>query len=261
MKVVLGKKSGMTQVIREDGSVLATTILKVLPAYVCGVREEDGKRMVKLGFAPFKKANKPAAGQATKVLRQHKLEANGFRHLKEFDLGGVELKAGDTFGGEIFEKGEKLQITSKSKGRGFAGVIKRHNFHRGPETHGHDHHRAPGSIGAMGIARVLPGKKMPGRYGGTNVTTSGLEVLEYDAEQGLLLIKGAISGPNGSTILVKSLKDMPAQSVSHNQTDEESEAAPVVEEVQAETSVEDPEQSRGTEEIREEAPVEEGDKS
>jgi len=224
----------MTQVIREDGSSLSVTVLEVLPAYVCGTREEGGKKMVRLGFAPFKKANKPQAGQATKVLRQHKLSANGFRYLREFDLGEIGLKEGDKLGGEIFAKGEEIAVSGKSKGRGFAGVIKRHNFHRGPESHGHDHHRAPGSIGAMGIARVLPGKRMPGRFGGTTVTTSGLKVVDYDAENNLLIVSGAVPGPNGATLLVRSLADIPVRDVSSPADAEESpkSSAP---EVQSET--------------------------
>ena len=113
-----------------------------------------------------------------------------------------ELKRGDRVTVEIFTPGEMVKVSGISKGKGFAGTVKRHGFHRGPKTHGHDHHRAPGSIGAMGIPRVIPGLKMAGRMGGKKVTLNKVEVVAVDAEHNHLLVKGPVPGPRRALVLV-----------------------------------------------------------
>lgn len=192
---LLGRKIGMTTYYREDGGAIPVTAIEVGPCVVTQVKTpaRDGYEAVQVGFLQATALNKPAAGH---------LERSGgrFRHLQEFkvtDLG--EFEVGQEIKADVFDVGETIKVTSKSKGRGFTGNVKRHGFRGGPKTHGQsDRHRAPGSIGAgTSPGRVWPGTRMAGHYGDSRVTVRGLKVVLADAERNLLLVKGSIPGhPN-----------------------------------------------------------------
>ncbi len=191
MPGILGKKIGMTRLIQDDGRVIPLTVVQCEPNQVVQVKteEKDGYPALVLGFEALKKPSKNRK----------------WRHLKEFRISEDEsLKTGENVTVELFEVGDKAKITSTSKGKGFQGVIKRHNFSRGPETHGSHHHREPGSIGACARpARVHKGKKMPGRMGGDTKTREGVEVVYVDKEKNLLGIKGPVAGAKGSLVIIR----------------------------------------------------------
>ncbi len=204
IKGILGRKLGMTQVFREDGSVVPVTVIQAGPCYVTQIRtpERDGYAAVQLGFeeVPPRKLNKP--------LRGH-LERAGvppLRILREFRIDDVaDHQVGEKVTVEIFQVGEKVDVTGWSKGRGFAGVVKRHGFAGGPRTHGQsDRLRAPGSVGAgTDPGRVFKGKRMAGRYGNERVTVQNLEVVAVDPERNLLLVKGSVPGARGGLLLIR----------------------------------------------------------
>lgn len=192
MPGILGTKIGMTRLIQDDGRVIPLTVIDCKPNKVVQVKtvEKDGYPALVLGFEALKKPTKNRK----------------WRHLKEFRIpeGEESLKIGDDITVELFESGEKVKITSVSKGKGFQGVIKRHNFSRGPETHGSHHHREPGSIGACTRpGRVHKGKKMPGRMGTDTKTLSGVEVVYLDKEKNLLGLKGSVAGAKGSLVIIR----------------------------------------------------------
>ena len=192
MPGILGKKLGMTRIINDEGRVIPLTVVQCEPNTVVQVKtqEKDGYPALVLGFDALKKPTKNRK----------------FRHLKEFRLpeGDDSLKTGDNVKVDIFEVGEKAKITSVSKGKGFQGVIKRHNFSRGPETHGSHHHREPGSIGACTRpGRVHKGKKMPGRMGQDKKTLNAVEIAYLDPTNNLLGIKGPVAGAKGSLIIIR----------------------------------------------------------
>lgn len=198
---ILGRKIGMTQIFEENGNVIPVTVVQVGPVTVVQKKteEQDGYNSVQVGFEDIapKKVNKPRMGhfkgQAPK------------RYLKEFKADDVnQLEIGQTFDSSLFQEGEKVAITGVSKGKGFSGTMKRHNFGGQPASHGHRGHRRTGSIGQCATpARVFKGKKMPGQYGNVNVTVQGLKVEKIISEENLLLIRGAIPGKNGGVISVK----------------------------------------------------------
>lgn len=191
MPGLLGKKIGMTQIINDDGRVIPVTVLQCEPNTVVQVKTEDkdGYPALVLGYDELKKPSKNRK----------------YRHLREFRFEGDSLKTGDAVKVDIFEAGDTVKMTATAKGKGFQGVIKRHNFSRGPETHGSHHHREPGSIGACTRpGRVHKGKKMPGRMGGQSVTLSKVEVVYVDTEKNLVAVKGPVAGAkNGLVILRK----------------------------------------------------------
>jgi large subunit ribosomal protein L3 len=199
-KGILGTKLGMTQIFDDEGRVIPVTVVRAGPCPVVQVRtvERDGYAAVQLGFGEVKKVNKPLAGH----FRAAGVEPT--RYLVEFPLEG-EHAPGDTVTADVFTQGQLVDVTAKSKGKGFAGVMKRHGFAGLGGGHGvHKVHRAPGSIGACATpARVFPGTRMAGRMGGDRVTIQSLELVGVDAERRLLLIKGAVPGPNGSLIIVR----------------------------------------------------------
>lgn len=204
MKGILGKKVGMTQIIHEDGIVSPVTVVEAGPCYVTEVRtlERDGYRAVQLGFGPAKRKH------LTKGQRGHlqKAGAPELRYLREIRIREDEQYAlGQEVLVDIFQPGECVDIEGKSKGRGFAGVVKRYGFAGGPRTHGQsDRERAPGSIGACATpGKVWKGQKMPGRMGGKRTTVQNVEVVMVDPERNLLAVRGSVPGPNGSVILVK----------------------------------------------------------
>lgn len=196
----LGKKIGMTQIFREDGRVVPVTVIQAGPCVVTQVKtkETDGYEAVQLGFDDVKRRNKPQAGH----LKNSRLS----RYLREVSTDDTsEFEVGQTIGLDIFEAGEKVDIIGKSKGRGFAGVMKRWNFGGGPRTHGQsDRARAPGSIGGGTTpGKVYKGMKMAGHMGNRRITVKGLEIVEIDAERNLLMIKGGIPGATNSLIQIR----------------------------------------------------------
>jgi len=207
MPAIIGRKLGMTQVFTEDGTVVPVTVIEAGPCPVTAIRdpERDGYAAVQLAFdeVPERRLSKAELG--------HLGEAGAAAHrtLVEFrdaDLGGEEKpKLGDAVTVESFEPGERIKVSGIGVGKGFAGTIRRHGFHRGPVTHGSHNVRAPGSIGASAYpARVFKGMRMPGRLGGGRVTQRGLEVVEVDAERNLLLVKGSVPGSRNAVVEVRS---------------------------------------------------------
>jgi large subunit ribosomal protein L3 len=203
---IIGKKIGMTQVFRPDGQVVPVTVLKAGPCVVVQRKTPttDGYDAVQLGLVEFaKKLNKPAAGHLKKA------GADGVKYLREFRLkpGMGDPKPGDKVLVDQFRLAEKVDITGVSKGRGFAGTVKRHHFGGGDGTHGSMFHRAPGSIGSSSYpSRVYPGMRMSGHMGDDQVTVRNLEVVDIDLEDNLLLVKGAVPGPNGGYVIVRRAK-------------------------------------------------------
>ena len=203
MAAIIGKKLGMTQVFTEDGTRVPVTVIEAGPCPVTAKREpdRDGYAADQLGFGEV------AERKLTKAQRGHlaKAGADSVRTLVEFREEGDERNVGDVVTVEDFEPGQRVKVSGKSVGKGFQGTVRRHNFSRGPVTHGSHNVRAPGSVGASADpARVFPGTRMPGRMGGGRVTQRGLEVVEVDAERNLLLIKGAVPGPRNATVEVRS---------------------------------------------------------
>jgi large subunit ribosomal protein L3 len=206
MAAILGKKLGMTQVFLEDGTVVPVTVVEAGPCKVTAVRdvERDGYAAVQLAFGEV------GEGKLSKAELGHlnKAGASPMRHLVEFrdeDLGSEDgPKVGDDVTVESFEPGQKVKVSGISIGKGFQGGIKRHNFSRGPVTHGSHNVRAPGSIGASAFpARVFKGMRMPGQMGNKRTTQKGLEVTRVDAERNLLLLKGSIPGSRNSVVEVR----------------------------------------------------------
>lgn len=202
-KGILGKKLGMTQVFAEDGTVIPVTVVEAGPCVVTQIKteEKDGYNAVQLGFEDIREklVNKPLKGHFDKAGVPYK------RYLREFKFENVdEYKVGDEIKVDIFNVGDKVDVVGRSKGKGFAGAIKRWNFSRGPMSHGSHFHRAPGSMGATSSpGRVFKTKKLPGRMGNKRVTVQNLEVVKVDAERNLMLIKGAVPGPKGSLLIIK----------------------------------------------------------
>ena len=206
---ILGKKIGMTQVFRPDGQVVPVTVLKAGPCVVVQRKTPatDGYDAVQLGLMEFVKKtsiNKPAAGHLKKS------GAEGVKFQREFRLEegtNGDLKAGDRVLVDEFKPQEKVDVIGISKGRGFAGLVKRHHFRGGDASHGSMFHRAPGSIGASSFpSRVFPGMRMAGHMGTARVTVRNLEIIEVDTEDNVLLVKGAVPGPNGGYVVVRRSK-------------------------------------------------------
>lgn len=203
---ILGKKIGMTQVFRPDGQVVPVTVLKAGPCVVVQRKTPatDGYDAVQLGFMEYarkKGVSKPAAGHLKKS------GAEGVKFQREFRLDegtSGDLKAGDRVLVDEFKPNDVVDVIGVSKGRGFAGLVKRHHFRGGDESHGSMFHRAPGSIGASSFpSRVFPGMRMAGHMGTARVTVRNLVIVEVDAEENVLLVKGAVPGPNGGYVMVR----------------------------------------------------------
>ena len=197
---VFGRKRHMTQAFQDDGTLVSVTVIEVEPNFVTAVRtaDEDGYDAVQVGFGivPTRKVNRPHAGQFEKH------ETPPRRHIKE--LRGVSGEVGSTIGADAFEVGDKVHVTSTSKGKGFQGTIKRHGFHRGPVSHGSHNVRAPGSVGASADpARIFPGQKMPGQMGNKNATVKNLRVVAVDAEKNELWVRGGVPGGKGSVVRIR----------------------------------------------------------
>jgi large subunit ribosomal protein L3 len=204
---IIGKKIGMTQVFRPDGQVVPVTLVKAGPCVVVQRKTPatDGYDAVQLGLLEYgKKPNRPTAGHLKKAGVD-----GGVKVVREFKLrpGSGDPKPGDRVLVDQFKPKEKVDITGVSKGRGFAGVMKRHHFGGGDATHGSMFHRAPGSIGASSFpSRVFPGTRMAGHMGHENVTVRNLEIVDVDTEDHVLMVKGAIPGPNGGYVIVRRAK-------------------------------------------------------
>jgi large subunit ribosomal protein L3 len=203
MGAIVGKKVGMTQVFTEDGTRVPVTVIEAVPNVVSAVRvpDRDGYAAVQLAAIPTEE-RKLTKGQLGHL---KKAGANPMSTVVEFRDEAPEAQIGESLTVEQFEPGERVKVSGVGVGKGFQGTIKRHNFSRGPVTHGSHNVRAPGSIGASADpARVFKGTKLPGRMGGKQVTQRGLEVVEVDPERNLLLIRGAVPGPKGGTVEVRS---------------------------------------------------------
>jgi large subunit ribosomal protein L3 len=199
---ILGKKLGMTQLFLDDGTVERVTVLEAGPCPVTGIRtfDRDGYEAVQLAFGATreKHLSKGELGHLRKV------DAPPMKHVVEFRDEAGELTVGETVTVEAFEPGNKVKVSGVSKGKGFQGTVKRHNFGRGPVTHGSHNVRAPGSIGAAAYpARVFKGIRGPGQMGNKRVTQRGLEVVRVDAANNLLMIRGSVPGPSGGVVEVR----------------------------------------------------------
>jgi large subunit ribosomal protein L3 len=202
MAAILAKKLGMTQRFLEDGKVERVTVLEAGPCPVLGIRtaDVDGYVAVQLGFG----AVREKALTRAELGHLKKADAPPLRHVREFRDEAGELTMGDTVTVEAFEVGQTVKISGTSKGKGFQGTIKRHNFSAGPKSHGSHNVRAPGSVGASATpSRVFKGIRGPGHMGGGRVTQRGLTVVELIPDQNLMLVRGSVPGPKGSTVEVR----------------------------------------------------------
>ena len=202
MKGILGRKKGMTEVFTTDGKLIPVTVIEVEDNVVSQVKtkENDGYEAIQLATVEKKesRSNKPETGHLKKANTTPK------RFLKE--IRGVSVSdyaLGDVLKADTFAAGEMVDVTGTSKGKGFQGVIKRHNQSRGPMSHGSQYHRGVGSMGTLLPMRVLPGKKLPGHMGHEQVTIQNLEVISVDLENNVILIKGSVPGPKNSLVLVR----------------------------------------------------------
>ena len=256
MKYILGNKLGMTQVFKDDGTVVPVTRVQAGPCVVTQVKtkEKDGVNSVQLGFGVQKsfRLNKPQQGHL-KGLTSVKI----MREVRMNDDHG--LKRGDTFTAETFKAGEKVQVVGWSKGRGFQGVVKRHGFGGSPASHGHkDQLRMPGSIGATDAARVFKGTRMGGHMGDNRVTVKNLEIVEINPAENEILIKGAVPGARGGFLIVANSEGN-IEIVEDKKTEEKVEEVKneeVVETKTENTEEKKPVDAEGSDVVKEEAPAE-----
>lgn len=205
---IIGKKLGMTQVFREDGVVEPVTAIEAGPCVVTQVKtvDKDGYNAVQLGFGEAKHLNKPETG--------HLKGLGNFKHLREFAVEDpATVQVGNKIDISIFQAGELVDVVGTSKGRGFAGTVKRHNFRGGPKTHGQsDRHRAPGSIGATTTpGRVFKGMRMAGHMGDASVTVRHLKVVAANPERNILYVRGAVPGARNGLVLIRKATSRKAQ--------------------------------------------------
>jgi large subunit ribosomal protein L3 len=201
-KAIMGVKVGMTQIFDEDGRAIPVTVVESGPNIVLQKKtaETDGYNAIQVGFASIREklVNKPEMGHFKKA------GVKPLRYVKEFRTDNVdEYEVGSQIDVDVFTAGDLVDVVGKSKGKGFAGAVKRHNFARGSMGHGSKYHRRPGSLGAMGPARVFKGRPMPGRMGGERVTVQALKIVKVYPEKNLILIKGAIPGPKKGLVVIK----------------------------------------------------------
>ena len=202
-KGILGRKIGMTQIFTEEGKLIPVTVVQATPNVVLQVKtvETDGYEAVQVGFENKREklANKPEMGHVAKA------ETAPKRFIREFrNINAAEYQVGQEIKVDTFVEGEVVDVTGKTKGKGFQGVIKRHGQSRGPMAHGSRYHRRPGSMGSIAANRVLKGKKLPGQTGGNIVTVQNLEIVKVDTERNVLLIKGNVPGAKKSLVMVRS---------------------------------------------------------
>lgn len=233
MKGILGKKIGMTQVFTKEGKLIPVTVVEVEPNVVTQIKtvEKDGYEAVQLATETIREglSNKPEMGHTNKANTTPK------RFLREIRGVNVdEYTLGQTIGVDIFSEGEMVDVTGTSKGKGFQGVIKRHNQTRGPMGHGSQYHRGVGSLGTLLPMHVLKGKKMPGQMGNVQRTVQNLEIVSVDTENNVILIKGNVPGPKKSLVMIRTAVKMP--NVKRDAAELVSYAEPVVEEVTEEAT-------------------------
>lgn len=201
MKVLLGQKLDMTRIFQDDGTVVPMTAVNVNGCMVTQVRQhERGTTEVQLGLGRKRRLTRPLQG--------HLKDLPMFRFLRSFQFSGdaKDMVRGTVVAAGAFSEGETVSVSGVSKGKGFAGVVKRHGFHGHPASHGHkDSLRAPGSIGAGGVQRVMKGMRMAGRMGGERVTVKNVKVVKVDAEKGIMYLKGAVPGARNGLLIIKSL--------------------------------------------------------
>ena len=201
-KAIIGKKIGMTQIFDAEGKVIPVTVIQAGPCSVIQKKttETDGYEAVQLGFGEVKEKH------VTKALQGHFAKSGVAvkKVLKEFRLDEITLNVGDEIKADVFSEGECVDVTGISKGKGYAGTVKRWGTHRGPMTHGSGYHRGPGSMGACSSpSRVFKGKKLAGHMGCEKVTVQNLDVVRVDMDRNLILVKGAIPGPKGGIVTIK----------------------------------------------------------
>lgn len=201
-KAIMGVKIGMTQIFDEAGKAIPVTVVEAGPCTVLQkkIEDTDGYNAIQVGFYNLKEkqANKPAKGHFKKA------GVKPLRYIREFRLANIDnYEVGQAINVDVFAPGDVIDVVGTSKGKGFAGAVKRHNFARGSMGHGSKYHRRPGSLGAMGPARVFKGRKMPGRLGGDRVTVQALKVVKVYPDRNLILIKGSIPGPKKSLVTIK----------------------------------------------------------
>lgn len=201
---LIGKKLGMTQIFADDGTVVPVSVVEAGPCVVVQVKNDtgDGYSAVQIGFGTAKHPTKAQVGHMAKS----KASSMFLREMRVVKSDQGIPKVGSKLDVSTFEGVSDVTISGTSKGKGFAGVIKRHNFHRGPESHGSDHHRKPGSIGSMFPQRVMKGRKLPGHMGAARITTAGLKLVSIDAKNNLLFIGGAVPGSSGSLVEIRGLR-------------------------------------------------------
>jgi len=202
MPAILAKKLGMTQLFLDDGRVERVTVLEAGPCPVTGIRtvERDGYEAVQLAFGATKEKHLSKA----ELGHLKKADAPPMKHVVEFRNEAGELTVGETVKADAFAEGDKVKVSGVSKGKGFQGTVKRHNFSRGPVTHGSHNVRAPGSIGASATpSRVFKGIRGPGHMGAKRATQRGLTIVELIADQNLMLVRGSVPGPKGATVEVR----------------------------------------------------------
>lgn len=202
MKGILGRKLGMTQVFGTDGKLVPVTVIEIEPNVVTQIKtvSNDGYDAVQLGFDTVREkvSNKAKMGHTKKAGSAPK---RFLREIRGVDVSSYTL--GQEVGADLFEAGEMVDVTGISKGKGYQGVIKKNNQHRGPMTHGSKYHRGVGSLGTMRPMRVLPGKALPGHMGAEKVTIQNLEIIKVDMEDNCILIKGSIPGPKKGMVMIK----------------------------------------------------------
>ncbi len=217
MKALLGRKLGMTQLFDENGNVARVTIVEAGPCVVTQIKTDgrDGYEAVQIGFEAAKKPAKPQVGHAThngvtprvlQEVRQSPVQAVKQKAGESEEITEKDLQVGSVLNVEQFEIGDAVEVVGTSKGKGFAGTIKRHNFHRGPKTHGSHNYRKPGSIGAGYPEHVFKGMRMAGRMGGARTTAKGLKIVHVDSANNLLAISGSIPGPRKGVVMIQGVK-------------------------------------------------------
>lgn len=202
-KGILGKKLGMTQLFTEDGTVIPVTVVEAGPCVVTQIKtqEKDGYNAVQVGYGDIREklVNKPLRGHFDKAGVSYK------RYVREFPFDNVEdYKIGQEIKVDVFSEGDRVDVVGRSKGKGFAGNIKRWGHGRGPMSHGSHYHRGPGAMSAgSSPGRVFKNRKLPGRMGNVRITVQNLEIIKVDTDRNLLLVKGAVPGPKGNMLIIK----------------------------------------------------------
>ncbi|MCH7518771.1 MAG: 50S ribosomal protein L3 [Candidatus Dadabacteria bacterium] len=199
---LIGKKIGMTEIFLDDGTVVISTVIEAGPCFVVQKKtaDKDGYEAVQIGFEGVKpqRVSKPLLGHFKKA------GVPPLRHIIEFDPEGEDYNLGDTIDAGIFKEGDIVDVVGNSKGKGFSGTMKRHNFRGQPASHGGMAHRRPGGIGQASYpGKVWKGMKMPGQMGNERVTVQGISVVRVDAGKNVLIVKGSVPGPNGGTLIIK----------------------------------------------------------